>query len=299
MRKRYFIIVALLLSAELSQAQTGNTEGKAAATAAFPDPPEGYNAQHATAPHGKLTAVQYESKTLGTRREMNVYTPPGYSAKQKYPVIYLFHGLGQDYRQWTEWCQADNVIDNLIAAGKIRPVILVFPNCDTRLTVTDTAVANRSGKADNYEGYGKPFEEDLLKDIIPYVDQHYATKADPAHRALAGLSMGGGQSFNIGLYHPDVFGYVGGFSAAPNTHTFGGMYTDVAFIPDIAAARKKLRLLWVGCGDKDGLFRISEQVHQYLSEIGFPHVWRVDGNGHDNKEWDSNLYYFAQRAFGK
>ena len=109
---------------------------------AFPDPPAGFNVQRNDAPHGKLTAVQYNSKTLGKTREMNVYTPPGYVAGKKYPVLYLLHGLNSDYRQWTEWCQADNIIDNLIADGKIKPMIMVFPNGDAKLTVTDTSKAS-------------------------------------------------------------------------------------------------------------------------------------------------------------
>ncbi|WP_211092884.1 alpha/beta hydrolase [Chitinophaga polysaccharea] len=298
MSNRYlFISIVCMLASHICLAQTDKVSLQTDTTPTFPNPPAGFNVQHNNVPHGKLTAVQYDSRTLGKRREMNVYTPPGYSADRKYPVLYLLHGLGEDYRQWTEWCQADNIIDNLVAAGKIQPVIMVFPNCDTRLTVTDTARANRSGRADGFEGYGKPFEEDLLKDIIPYVDAHYSTISDAKHRALAGLSMGGGQSLNIGLHHLETFAYVGGFSSAPNTNKFGGMYTDIPFVPDINAAREKLKLLWLGCGTKDGLFKISEKAHQYLNEIGIRHIWNVDANGHDNTEWDNNLYLFSQHIF--
>ncbi|SHM50277.1 Enterochelin esterase [Chitinophaga jiangningensis] len=278
--------IACLMIGQAAVAQTTN----------IPDPPAGFNIQREDIPHGKLVAVQYDSKTLGKRREMNVYTPPGYSPKQKYPVIYLLHGLGQDYGQWTEWCQADVIMDNGIAAGTIKPAIMVFPNCDTWLTVGDTAKGKRSGKADGYAGYGKSFEDDLLQDIIPYIDAHYGT--DKKHRALAGLSMGGGQSYNIGLYHPDTFAYVGGFSAAPNTNQFGGMY-DIPFIPDMTKARKRLKLLWVGCGNQDGLFSISEKVHAYLDSIRLPHIYVVDTNGHDNKEWDRNLYQFTWYMSGR
>ncbi|MBO9729755.1 MAG: esterase family protein [Chitinophaga sp.] len=285
-----FLSIVLMLAGHTCLAQADSIP-------TFPDPPAGYNAQRNNTPHGKLTAVRYESKTLGTLREMSVYTPPGYSSGKKYPVLYLLHGLGQGYGQWTEWCQADNVIDNLVADGKISPVIMVFPNCDTKLTVTDTAEAHRSGRADGFAGYGKPFEDDLLKDIIPYIDAHYATIPDADHRALAGLSMGGGQSLNIGLHHLETFAYIGGFSSAPNTYQFGGMYTDVPFIPDMKAARDKMKLLWIGCGNKDGLFSISEKAHQYLAETGIPHTWNVDTNGHDNHEWDRNLYLFSQQIF--
>lgn len=295
MNNRYlFISIVFIVASHISLAQTNNVTDT---IPTFPDPPVGYNAQDNKIAHGKLTAVRYDSKTLGKQREMNVYTPPGYSADKKYPVLYLIHGLGADYRQWTEWCQADNIADNLIAAGKMQPIIIVFPNGDAKLTVTDTATASRSGRADGFEGYRKPFEEDLLKDIIPYIDAHYSTINDNEHRAIAGLSMGGGQSLNIGLHHLETFAYVGGFSSAPNTNKFGGMYSDVKFIPDVQAARDKMKLLWIGCGTKDGLFGISEKAHLYLNEISVPHIWNVDTNGHDNNEWDRNLYLFSRKIF--
>lgn len=293
--RHLFIAFVCIIASHICVAQTIKTD----TVSTFPDPPAGFNVPRNNAPHGKLTAVQYNSKTLGKLREMGVYTPPGYTAGKKYPVLYLIHGFGSDYRQWIYWCQAGNIADNLIADGKIQPMIMVFPNGDAKLTVTDTAAASRSGKTDGFEGYRKPFEEDLLKDIIPYIDSCYSTKTDRAHRALAGLSMGGGQSLNIGLYHLEKFAYVGGFSSAPNMNMIGGMYKDVKFIPDIKAAKKKLKLLWLGCGNKDGLFANSEKAHLYLNEIGFPHIWNVDTNGHDNKEWDRNLYLFAQYLFRK
>jgi enterochelin esterase-like enzyme len=136
-----------------------------------------------------------------------------------------------------------------------------------------------------------PFENDLIKDIIPFVESHYAVYGDADHRALAGLSMGGGQALNIGLAHPETFAYVGGFSSAPDTKN----------PPDLApdpAVPKKLKLLWLACGNKDGLIRISQGVvHAYLKEKGVPHVWHVDGNAHDTPEWQNNLYLFSQRIF--
>ncbi|MFN8206836.1 MAG: alpha/beta hydrolase-fold protein [Bacteroidales bacterium] len=266
---------------------------------AFPDPPAGFNIQCTNVPHGNLTYVQYDSRSLGKKRLMRVYTPPAYSNKKKYPVLYLLHGLGEDNRQWTEWCQADNIIDNLIADGLIQPMIVVFPNCDAKLTVSDTLKATRSGREDGFEGYGKLFEDDLLKDIIPYIDSHYPVISDAGHRAIAGLSMGGGQALNIGLSHIGTFAYVGGFSSAPNTNKVGGMYTDVELVPDIKAAKEQLKLLWIGCGNKDGLIRVSQGAHQYFKENGLPHTWHVDSNAHDNTEWDNNLYLFAQHLFKK
>lgn len=298
MNSRFLIILlSLFVSTHICFSQTDIVKPDSDSLSVFPDPPAGFNDQHNNTPHGKLTVVQYDSKTLGKRRQMNVYTPPGYSLDVKYPVLYLLHGLGEDYRQWTEWCQADNIVDNLIADGKINPLIMVFPNCDSKLTVTDTSKENRSGKEDNFIGYGKPFEDDLLKEIIPYIDSHYSTFADCEHRAIAGLSMGGGQSLNIGLYNLETFSYIGGFSSAPNTNMFGSIYTDVEFIPDIKAAKEKLKLIWISCGNKDGLIWVSQKIHQYLKEKNVPHIWHIDSNAHDNTEWDKNLYLFVQHIF--
>ncbi len=266
---------------------------------AFPDPPTGFNIQRSDVPHGTLTYIQYDSKSLGKKRQMRVYTPPAYSNNKKYPVLYLLHGMGQDCRQWNEWCQADNIIDNLIADGKIQPMVVVFPNGDATLTVTDTLKSNPSGRAAELNGYGKPFEDDLLKDIIPYINSHYSVYTDAGHRALAGLSMGGGQALNIGLSNVGTFAYVGGFSSAPNTNKVGGMTSDAELVPDVQAAKEKLKLLWVACRNKDGLIRVSKGAHQYFKEKGIPHIWHVDTNAHDNTEWDNNLYLFAQHLFKK
>lgn len=141
------------------------------------------------------------------------------------------------------------------------------------------------------EAWLTPFERDLLQDIIPYVDSHYSVYTDRDHRALAGLSMGGGQTLNIGLVHPETFAYVGGFSSAPDTRQ-----PPSALVPD-PSVPKQLKLIWLGCGNRDGLIRISQAVHQYLKENGVPHIWHVDGNAHDTTEWDNNLYLFSQHIF--
>jgi len=278
---------------------------------AFPDPPAGFNTKRENVPHGELTAVQYDSKSLGTRRQMRVYTPPGYSAAHKYPVLILLHGIGGNDREWTEACHADNILDNLLADGKIQPMVVIFPNGNSSVT----AAADAGFRGENpaargaapaapagaqgggrrgfggFESWGTPFENDLLKDIIPYVESHYSVYSDREHRALAGLSMGGGQTLNIGLSHIETFAWIGAFSSAPNTKQ-----PPSALLPDPAAA-KQLKLLWLGCGNKDGLIRISQGVHQYLKENGVPHIWHVDGNAHDNTEWDNNLYLFSQHLF--
>ena len=147
------------------------------------------------------------------------------------------------------------------------------------------------GRGMNMEAWLTPFENDLLKDIIPYIDSHYSVLTDRDHRALAGLSMGGGQTLNIGLVHPETFAWVGGFSSAPDTRQ-----PPTALVPD-PSVPKQLKLVWLACGNRDGLIRISQAVHQYLKENGVAHIWHVDGNAHDTTEWDNNLYLFSQRIF--
>jgi len=251
----------------------------------FADPPAGFNARRENVPHGELTMVEYDSKTVGTRRKMLVYTPPGYSADKKYPVLYLLHGIGGDETEWQRFCHPENIIDNLLAEGKIHPMIVVMPN--GRAQKNDRAEGNVFASAPAFAA----FEGDLLNDVIPAIETRYAVYADRERRALAGLSMGGGQSLNFGLGHLDVFAWIGGFSSAPNTKP------PAELVPDPAAAREKLKLLWLACGNKDGLIRISQGLHNYLKEKNVPHIWHVDSNGHDATEWAKNLYLFAQHIF--
>lgn len=252
---------------------------------AFPEPPEGINAERADVPHGKLEMIEYDSKSVGARRKMQVYTPPGYSPDKKYPVVYLLHGIGGDETEWQRFAKPNLLLDNLLADGKAAPMILVMPN--GRAQKDDRPVGNVYASAPAFAA----FEQDLLHDVIPAIESRYSVSADREHRALAGLSMGGGQSLNFGLGHLDTFAWVGGFSSAPNTRP------PTELVPDPAAAREKLKLLWLACGNKDGLLRISQGVHAYLKEKEVPHVWNVDGHAHDATEWRNNLYYFLQRVF--
>jgi enterochelin esterase-like enzyme len=252
---------------------------------AFADPPAGFNARRENVPHGELTMVQYDSKTVGTRRQMLVYTPPGYSTDRKYPVLYLLHGIGGDETEWQRLCHPENILDNLLADGKIQPMVVVMPN--GRAQVNDRAEGNVYASAPAFAN----FENDLLKDVIPTIESRYSVYTNRENRALAGLSMGGGQSLNFGLAHLDTFAWVGGFSSAPNTKP------PAELVPDPADAREKLKLLWLSCGNKDGLIRISQGVHNYLKEKNVPHIWHVDSNAHDGTEWANNLYLFVQHIF--
>ena len=252
---------------------------------AVPDPPAGFAERRENIPHGRLEMIEYDSKTVGTRRKMLVYTPPGYTTSKKYPVLYLLHGIGGDETEWQRFSQPENILDNLIADGKAVPMIIVLPN--GRAQKNDRAEGNVFAAAPAFAA----FEQDLLQDVIPAIESRYSVQADREHRALAGLSMGGGQSLNFGLAHLDTFAWVGGFSSAPNTRP------PAQLVPDPAAAKGKLKLLWLSCGSKDGLIRISQGVHAYLKEKDVPHVWNVDGHGHDPTHWRNNLYYFLQRVF--
>ncbi len=263
---------------------------------AFNDPPMGFRDKRDNISHGIVSTVQYSSKALGQSREMLVYTPPGYSPAKRYPVIYLLHGLNSGNGQWPYWVHADNIIDNLISEGKIKPMIIVFPNCNTNVTVNNPKPDEQEERKGGYKGYGISFQNDLLHEIIPFIESHYSVYTDRKHRALAGLSMGGGQSLNIGLAHINTFAYVGGFSSAPNTNQFGGL-SNVKLLPDLSAAKHKLKILWLACGSKDGLFSVSQRVHQHLKSQGVPHVWHVDANAHDDTEWANNLYLFVQHIF--
>lgn len=251
----------------------------------FPDPSAGSNVKREGIPRGRLEMITYDSKSVGTTRKMQVYTPPGYSKDKRYSVLYLLHGIGGDETEWQRFATPNILLDNLLADGKATPMIIVMPN--GRAQKNDRAEGDVFRSAPAFAA----FEEDLLKDVIPTIQSRYSAEADREHRALAGLSMGGGQAPNFGLAHLDTFAWIGGFSSAPNTKP------PAQLVPDPAAAREKLKLLWLSCGNKDGLIRISQGVHAYLKEHGVPHVWNVNSNGHDAREWRANLYHFVQKIF--
>lgn len=270
----------LALSLILAQTPSKGPDDKAAFAAA----PAGFDQARSSLPHGKVEEVEYESKSVGVKRKMVIYTPPGYSSDKKYPVLYLLHGIGGTQWEWPGAGLANIILDNLIADGKATPMILVMPN--GRARANDKAEGNVFESA---PAFGV-FDKDLIGSIIPFVDSHYATVADKEHRALAGLSMGGGQSLNFGLANVSIFGNVGGFSSAPNT------LPPAQLVPDAAKA-KTLKVLWVSCGDKDGLLGISQGVHRHLKEKGVHHIWHVDTGGHDFPVWKNDLYWFAQQIF--
>jgi enterochelin esterase-like enzyme len=254
--------------------------------ATFTSAPKGFDAKRDGIDRGKLEMIEYDSMTVGVKRKAQVYTPPGYSKDQKYPVLYLLHGIGGNEYEWTRGGVANVILDNLYADKKAVPMIVVLPNgrASKDLTAKDPIPKQSPAFA--------AFEKDLLADLIPFIERNYSVKSDRESRALAGLSMGGGQSLNFGLNNLDIFAWVGGFSSAPNTKP------PASLIKDHAEAAKKLRVLYVGCGDKDFLFKVGQGVHKMLEEKNVPHIYNViPGGQHDFKVWKNDLYHFAQLLF--
>jgi len=247
--------------------------------------PLGFDIVQEDIPHGKIDTITYYSKTVGVKRKALIYTPPGYSKGKKYPVLYLLHGIGGDEKEWFNQGQPQVILDNLYAEKKVEPMIVVLPN--GRAMKDDRATGDVYGKAAAFA----TFEQDLLKDLIPYVEKSYPVIKDSEHRAIAGLSMGGGQSLNFGLGNLDKFAWVGGFSSAPNTKQ------PQELMPKPEEAKAKLKLLWISCGDKDGLMNFSKRTHDYMKANGVPHIFYVDHGYHDFKVWKNSLFMFSQLLF--
>jgi len=238
------------------------------------DGPAFYDGQ--PVPHGEVRMHWYDSKSLGSLRRLNVYVPPGYDrdASARYPVLYLLHGATADETTWTLLGRANLILDNLLAAGKAKPFIVVMPF-----------------------GYGAPpgapgprgqntalFSRDLLEDVIPYIDSRYRTLADRGDRAIMGLSMGGGESLSIGLNHLELFSYVGGFSAGMSpTADFAKIYSGL--VADPTAANDELHLLWIGCGREDSLFAASKRLSDFLTENKIRHTFRETEGAHSWMVW--------------
>jgi len=247
--------------------------------------PFGFDIVREDIPHGKIDTITYNSKTVGVKRKALIYTPPGYSKDKKYPVLYLLHGIGGDEKEWFNQGQPQVILDNLYAEKKVEPMIVVLPN--GRAMKDDRATGDVYGKAAAFA----TFEQDLLKDLIPFVEKNYPVIKDSQHRAIAGLSMGGGQSLNFGLGNLDKFAWVGGFSSAPNTKQ------PQELMPKTEEAKTKLKLLWISCGDKDGLMSFSKRTHDYMKANGVAHIFYVDHGYHDFKVWKNSLYMYSQLLF--
>ena len=249
--------------------------------------PQGFDEERTGIATGKIDTISYASKTVGNTRKALIYTPPGFSKKKKYPVLYLLHGIGGDEKEWLKGANPQVILDNLYAENRLEPMLVVMPN--GRAMKNDRAEGNIFAP-DKIEAFSR-FESDLLNDLIPFIEKNFPVLTDRENRAIAGLSMGGGQSLNFGLGNLDKFAWVGAFSAAPNTKE------PEVLLPNPQEAKEKLELLFISCGDKDDLINISRRTHNYLFEKGVPHIYYLEPGGHDFKVWKNGLYMFSQFLF--
>jgi enterochelin esterase-like enzyme len=253
----------------------------------------------ANVPHGAVAAVTYYSTALEKFRRMHVYTPPGYEKGEgRFPVFYLLHGAGDSDDSWTSVGRAGFILDNLIAAKKARPMVVVMPAGHTSRTF-----AGRGGRA---PGAPDEFVQDFVTDIMPYTETHYRVYADRAHRAIAGLSMGGSQTLNIAIPHLDRFAYIGVFSSG--IFSFGGRAGAAPPAGptweeqhqaelDNAAAKKGLKLLWFSTGKDDGLLNTSRATVDMLKKHGFSPVFQESAGAHTWINWRNYLNEFAPQLF--
>ncbi len=246
-------------------------------------------------PHGDLRRERYHSSATDSWRELIVYTPPGYdTSTDRYPVLYLQHGGGEDETGWANQGKTDLILDNLIAAQEAVPMLVVIAN------------GNLPRPADAPPGYSRAgmvnFAAEMLEVIVPFIDGHYRTQPDAAHRALAGLSMGGGQSFIVGLAHPETFGSVASFS----TGLFGGIrqsgpFEVEAYVPglldDVAATNAAFDLFYLSCGEQDGRIEHTRAVVESLRAAGLEVAFNSFPGGHEWQVWRKSLHDLASRLF--
>ena len=247
-------------------------------------------------PHGTVKAHAYKSKSLGTDRKVVVYTPPDYDkSSNRYPVLYLLHGAGSTETSWTDRGKAHVILDNLIADGKLKPLVVVMP---FGYAFARAAGAGRGDATENKQ-QREGFQRDLFEDVIPMVDTMFRVYGDRDHRAIAGLSLGGGQSLAIGLSHTDLFSRVAGFSSAMgagNNPATGGVDFDKV-LADSSHINSQLKLLWVGCGTEDTLFESNMAFADLLSKHKIEHTVRVTGGAHTFAVWQRYLNEVAPLLF--
>ncbi|MEA3463275.1 MAG: alpha/beta hydrolase-fold protein [Bacteroidota bacterium] len=247
-------------------------------------------------PHGTLSKVWYHSASLGKDRRMYVYTPPGYSyGSKEYPVLYLLHGGGGDEDAWTTLGRAPYILDNLIAAGKARPMLVVMTNGNAWQTAGpgDATLAEDVPELSLalYEKYWGKFEESLVKDVIPFIEKNYRVKASKDMRAIAGLSMGGGHTITATINYPDLFGYIGVFSS--------GIFKAYEDLDGKMLALKEsgVKKYWVACGEDDFVMEYNRQLLEALDKCGMEYEYYENTGGHSWKNWRIYLSMFSPMLF--
>lgn len=263
-------------------------------------------------PHGQVREVWYYSKVTGTWRHALVYTPPNYDTQinMRYPVLYLQHGGGEDETGWTRQGKANFILDNCIAAGECKPMMVVMAYGYAKRaghTLADQTTIP-FGSAEMMKAMQEStlaFEDDVTQALIPYIDRTFRTVPDRDHRAMAGLSMGGMQTFQITLNHMDLFSYIGGFSGADGSLVLSGQELDPktahnGVFADPEAFAEKVHLLWLGVGtdEPENMREGIRKLHKSLLEANIQHVYyESPGTDHEWQTWRRDLKDFAQRLF--
>lgn len=252
-------------------------------------------------PHGTVSKTWYKSPKANMTRRLTIYTPAGYEqSKEKYPVLYLLHGMGGDENAWSELGRATQIMDNLIASGKAKPMIVVMPNGN---------ISQEAAPGETSEGLKVPSLqlpktmdgnfESAFQDVVNFVEQNYRVKADKAHRAIAGLSMGGFHSLYISINNPNSFDYIGLFSAAVKPHqkeTTSPLYEDTKNKVD-NLFKGSPKLFWIGIGKADFLYNENEKLRNYLDSKHYPYIYLETDGGHIWRNWRIYLATFAQQLF--
>ena len=258
-------------------------------------------------PHGDVAKVWYDSPTLKMQRRLTVYTPAGYDKGKDYPVMYLLHGAGGDEDAWTTLGRAAQIMDNLIATGKAKPMIVVMPNGNTNCQAAPGAWSKGMYMPSFRGSLDQPAVasmDESFMDIVNYVESHYKVVKDKKHRAVCGLSMGGGHSFAITRRYPDTFDYVGLFSAG--LHIDGSQqksfYQALKDNKEVQGQLDRLfkakpALYWIAIGKTDFLYEQNTDLRKYLDEKGYPYKYRETDGGHIWRNWRIYLSEFAQMIF--
>lgn len=247
-------------------------------------------------PHGNLSQVWYESPSLGTDRRMYVYTPLGYESSQdSYPVLYLLHGAGGDEDAWSSLGRANLILDNLIASGESKPMIVVMTNGNAWQTSTLRNVPGQPVPTrETFAKFQGKFEKSLVEDVVPYIEKHYRVVADKDHRALAGLSMGGGHTINASIAYPGTFSYIGVFSSGIFDANADMVEMEKKFI---ALKESGVTKYWVACGKEDFVMESNKRLLSMLDKTGLEHVYFENEGGHTWANWRTYLSMFSPMLF--
>ncbi len=244
-------------------------------------------------PHGEIHRHFYHSKVAEDERAFYVYTPPGYdpAARKQYPVLYLLHGYSDDSSAWWSVGMANVILDNLIARHRAMPMLIVMPLGYGTMEVVKGGWGGLRNR-DLWQTNMDKFRDTLLQEVVPQVEKGYRVSARRENRAIAGLSMGGSESLLVGLNAPDRFAWIGAFSS-------GGLSTNlVATFPKLdQTANRELRLLWIGCGEQDGLLGANRNLSGWLHSKGILHTWVQSSGGHSFRVWRRYLSEFAPLLF--